>query len=206
MKKSKAVKQPPPDRRCDNGRDHDPKTGRFVRGNSGGPGRAPRQKERDLLKLLAATCTPEEMSLVYQRALVDAQNGDAQARAWLAKYLLPTVPAQLSVSQTVLQAGVGQPGKWSREKMIAKIAEWDALAPEKKYAAKSLEGGESTGWTMVEMTMLMDELSGGELGPAPDEDRFFVDMTDEEIGIRCQASSRNIGETPQIDGDEDGVE
>lgn len=37
-------------------------------------------------------CPPETWALVVERAVQDAQAGDAKAREWLSKYLLPAAP------------------------------------------------------------------------------------------------------------------
>jgi hypothetical protein len=76
-----------------NGRDEH---GRFAPGNSGGPGRPRRAVERDYLTTLAEACPPETWQRIVERAVADAKNGDATARAWLAKYLIGDKPAALT--------------------------------------------------------------------------------------------------------------
>lgn len=63
--------------------------GCFKPGHPGGPGRPPRQTEDAYLISLRAAVTPEHWRRVVARALKDAQSGDAKARAWLSRYLLP---------------------------------------------------------------------------------------------------------------------
>jgi hypothetical protein len=76
-----------------NGRDEH---GRFTPGNSGGPGRPRRAVERDYLTTLTEACPPETWQRIVERAVADAKNGDATARAWLAKYLIGDKPAALT--------------------------------------------------------------------------------------------------------------
>ena len=59
----------------------------FADGNIGGPGRPPRAVESDYLRALADACPLDVWRGVCERAADDARDGDAQARAWLAKYL-----------------------------------------------------------------------------------------------------------------------
>ena len=69
--------------------------GRFQKGNPGGPGRPRRAVEREYLAALSDAVTPDQWRLVAEKALQDAQAGDAAARAWLAKYLLGDTTATL---------------------------------------------------------------------------------------------------------------
>ena len=62
--------------------------GTFCDGNAGGPGRLKRCVEKDYLRVLADLCTPDEWRVVCEKALWDAQKGDAPARTWLARYLI----------------------------------------------------------------------------------------------------------------------
>ena len=83
----------------DNGRDEH---GRFAPGNAGGPGRPRRAVERDYLATLAEACPPETWQRIVERAVADAKNGDATARAWLAKYLIgdkPTALTELAIAE-----------------------------------------------------------------------------------------------------------
>lgn len=68
-----------------NGRD---RSGKFAKGNAGGPGRPSRAVERDYLAALSDRCPPDVWAEVVDRAVEDARKGDAAARAWLSKYLL----------------------------------------------------------------------------------------------------------------------
>jgi hypothetical protein len=76
--------------------------GKFVVGNSGGPGRPPRATERDYLIALSLSCSTDDWQEIVTKAVDDAKDGDAKARAWLAGYL------------------VGEPG--SRGEMLHAIA------------------------------------------------------------------------------------
>ena len=62
--------------------------GRFVEGNSGGPGRPPRETEESRLADLSEVCSSEKWRAIFERAVEDATNGEAKARDWLSKYLL----------------------------------------------------------------------------------------------------------------------
>jgi hypothetical protein len=81
--------------------------GRFAPGNSGGPGRPPRQTEREYLRAMMAACTPEDWEEIVERTVQDAKEGDPKAREWLARYLvgMPTVltpmPSELAVEDEV---------------------------------------------------------------------------------------------------------
>lgn len=80
-----------------NGRDT---SGRFTKGNQvakgnkGGPGRPVKKREERYLEITLKACTFEDWRLVVNRAVEDAQQGDAQARKWLSDFLLPAI-AQL---------------------------------------------------------------------------------------------------------------
>jgi hypothetical protein len=69
-------------------RKRDPKTGRFLPGHAGGPGRPPRAIETDYLQNLADQVTLEDWAAITRRAVMDAKKGSAAARAWLSKYVL----------------------------------------------------------------------------------------------------------------------
>lgn len=66
--------------------------GRFVRGHSGGPGRPKRDTELTYQAATQEGCPPDVWLRIVKRATEDALGGDASARTFLAKYLLP-VPA-----------------------------------------------------------------------------------------------------------------
>ena len=63
--------------------------GRFTRGNAGGPGRPPRAREERYLQTLGEVVSEDGWRRVCERALADAEAGDARARNWLSQYLLP---------------------------------------------------------------------------------------------------------------------
>ncbi len=68
--------------------DRDPK-GRFVVGNSGGPGRPKRQAEEEYLAVLSERITVDVWARIVEKAAADALSGDSKARDWLSRYLLP---------------------------------------------------------------------------------------------------------------------
>ena len=67
-------------------RDH---MGRFAAGNSGGPGRPKRQAEEDYLQTLSERVPLALWAVIVDKAASDAAAGDAKARDWLSKYLMP---------------------------------------------------------------------------------------------------------------------
>jgi hypothetical protein len=70
--------------------------GRFLPGNSGGPGRPRRLTEAAYLAALAEEVPLEVWRIICQRAVRDALAGDHKARDWLSRYLMgnpDTLPA-----------------------------------------------------------------------------------------------------------------
>ena len=67
-------------------RDH---MGRFAAGNSGGPGRPKRQAEEDYLQTLSERVPLALWAEIVDKAASDAAAGNAKARDWLSKYLMP---------------------------------------------------------------------------------------------------------------------
>ena len=67
-------------------RDH---MGRFAVGNGGGPGRPKRQAEEDYLQTLSERVPLALWAEIVDKAASDAAAGDAKARDWLSKYLMP---------------------------------------------------------------------------------------------------------------------
>ena len=66
--------------------------GRFQNGTRPGPGRPPAAREKDFLRMVVATVSPEDFAIVVARALEDAKAGDATARAWLSRILVGAEP------------------------------------------------------------------------------------------------------------------
>lgn len=62
--------------------------GTFAKGNAGGPGRPPRATESEYLRVMMGACSLDTFREVVERAVTDAKAGDAQARAFLASYLV----------------------------------------------------------------------------------------------------------------------
>ena len=67
--------------------------GKFALGNSGGPGRPPRQTEADYLQELKGICSLEVWREIVSRVVEDAKTGNAKAREFLARYLLTNAPS-----------------------------------------------------------------------------------------------------------------
>jgi hypothetical protein len=62
--------------------------GRFSQGNAGGPGRPRRAVESEYLATLADSVSLDDWRAIVARAVADARDGDATARAWLSKHVL----------------------------------------------------------------------------------------------------------------------
>jgi len=62
--------------------------GRFVKGNSGGPGRPTRRAEEEYLVALTDAVTLADWKKIVIKAVEDAKEGDHQARQWIGRYLI----------------------------------------------------------------------------------------------------------------------
>ena len=62
--------------------------GRFAQGHGGGSGRPKKATEETYLLVTAAACSPDQWQEIVKRAVKDAKDGDYQARAFLAKFLI----------------------------------------------------------------------------------------------------------------------
>ena len=62
--------------------------GRFKAGHAGGPGRPRRQTEIDYLIALSEALPVDRWKRILERAITDAENGDAKAREWLGTHLM----------------------------------------------------------------------------------------------------------------------
>jgi hypothetical protein len=83
-----------------NGRDS---RGRFTRGNPGGPGRPPRATETQYLLALSAACPPETWAAICRRAMEQATEGDAAARAWLSTFLVGDATLAVAIEDAALE-------------------------------------------------------------------------------------------------------
>jgi hypothetical protein len=63
--------------------------GRFTKGNSGGQGRPPRSTELDYLASLSEGVPKQLWMEIIHEAVARAKSGDAKARDWISRYLLP---------------------------------------------------------------------------------------------------------------------
>ena len=72
--------------------------GRFVKGHKGGPGRPPKKREEKYLEIAMTAVTFEDWKRIIRRAADQALEGDAQARKFLADYLLGPPGQRLEVS------------------------------------------------------------------------------------------------------------
>ena len=80
--------------------------GRFLIGHPGGPGRPRRATEAGYLEVLMEACPLERWRGVVERAIVDAEGGDPQARQWLAAYLIGRPDAKAPSPLTVVIQGM----------------------------------------------------------------------------------------------------
>ncbi|MGH7641958.1 MAG: hypothetical protein ACRENX_02910 [Candidatus Dormibacteria bacterium] len=74
----------------DHGKSGRTSNGRFKPGCTPGPGRPRRATESLYLATLADACPIANWRRIAERAVRDAEAGDAKAREWLARYLLPS--------------------------------------------------------------------------------------------------------------------
>ena len=63
-------------------------TGKFKKGNVGGPGRPKKEREERFYEILVTTVTFERWKKIVSKAAEQAERGDQAARKWLADYLI----------------------------------------------------------------------------------------------------------------------
>src|SRR5690348_13702790 len=66
---------------------HDAK-GRFKKGHKGGPGRPRRVVEQDYVVALSEAVPLDRWRKIIERAITDAESGDARAREWVGNYMM----------------------------------------------------------------------------------------------------------------------
>lgn len=105
--------------------------GRFAKGNGGGPDRPKRSVEVDYLKALNRTVTLADWKQIIRRAVMDAVAGDAKARNWLSKYLLPSKielpPRQEPQESAVPLAYFEEPSQQEMEDTLEVLSELGLL-------------------------------------------------------------------------------
>ena len=67
--------------------------GRFVKGDSGGPGRPKKSREQRYYEITMTACTFDDWKKIVKKAVEQSKRGDATARKWLSDYLVG-VPEQ----------------------------------------------------------------------------------------------------------------
>ena len=72
--------------------------GQFVKGNGGGPGRPPKEREIRYYEIMQTACTFKEWRAICQKAVDQAKRGDATARKWLTDYLVGTAPQKHEIT------------------------------------------------------------------------------------------------------------
>lgn len=115
--------------------------GRFSKGNAGGPGRPPREREAEYLALTATNCPPAKWGKIVAKAAADALKGDASARNFLAKYLLPQCPETDDKSEFNNETKINQA---AQEQALEKLTE-DELKAIAKYHCLLTTVGSSVG-------------------------------------------------------------
>lgn len=83
------------------------KNGQFAKGNPGGPGRPPRQTEKDYLLAMTEIVTLDDWRQIVELARQQALKGDHTARKWLADTLLGSKP-NLARAQAIEAAGLDE--------------------------------------------------------------------------------------------------
>jgi len=69
--------------------------GRFVKGNGGGPGRPPKQREQRYYEIALNACTFKDWRIIWKKAIEQAKDGDKDARKFVADYLIGKPPQKL---------------------------------------------------------------------------------------------------------------
>ncbi len=89
--------------------------GRFLPGNKASPGRPKRFIEQKHLKAqsrnlatLHKQVTPDMVATIVKRAIVDAVHGDAAAREWLSRYILPPLETINATALAAVQVNIQQ--------------------------------------------------------------------------------------------------
>ena len=63
-------------------------TGKFAKGNEGGPGRPKKEREQRFYEITLSSVTFEDWKEIIEKAVTQAKKGDAVARKFLADYLI----------------------------------------------------------------------------------------------------------------------
>lgn len=82
--------------------------GYFAKGNKISPGRKPVVVERQYLQTLASEVSLADWAMISRRAIKDAKAGDAKAREWLSKYVLPPEGAGATLLDIAIAEHNGQ--------------------------------------------------------------------------------------------------
>lgn len=62
--------------------------GKFAKGNPGGPGRPPKEREVKFYDITLSAVSLDDWKLIVKKAVDQAKRGDGVARKWLADYLI----------------------------------------------------------------------------------------------------------------------
>ncbi|MCF7960766.1 MAG: hypothetical protein K9M08_08480 [Pirellula sp.] len=98
---------------------------KFQKGNPGGPGR-PKTKNTDYAQLIKDCLTPTAAFQIIDKAIENAKQGDARARAWLFSHVVAPIPKTVLVNEAALD---------SREAIDSVVAE---LPPDQIAALDAL--------------------------------------------------------------------
>jgi len=70
-------------------------SGKFAKGNPGGPGRPKKEREQRFYEITLSTVTFDDWKDIVNKAIAQAKKGDPVARKWLSDYLMgPPVQRQ----------------------------------------------------------------------------------------------------------------
>ena len=73
--------------------------GRFIKGSTGNPtGRSPREREERYYQIMMTTVSFENWKRIIEKAVQQAEKGDAQARKWLGDYLVGAAVQKLDIT------------------------------------------------------------------------------------------------------------
>ena len=76
--------------------------GRFVKGNSGGPGRPPKEREERYYEITMTACTYKDWEAIIKKAIEQAKRGDAIARKWLSDFLVGTPDQNVNLRSSII--------------------------------------------------------------------------------------------------------
>ena len=86
--------------------------GRFVKGTTGNPrGRLPKEREDKYYNILMTSVTFDDWKVIVRKAAEQARRGDAQARKWLADYLVGSPEQNVNLKTDIIDVILNDTGK-----------------------------------------------------------------------------------------------